>query len=229
MLTGLLVLLASSTALSQTYKQFPGAAVDQKTMRAQDRAEQAYDTGDYKLAMLIYTKELAPVGDKYAQYMVGYMNRTGQGVPKNLPRALAWYRLAAERGEPVIVEVRDKLFRKLSPEEVARSNAIFVDLWQDLGDNRLILDLVREDVEILRKRTGTRIPGGSSGQLTIIKMSGYAGSESFYTDVEERLENRLRYIRTNVEIIDIEEEQAIAAVRSLEQDIRRELESIDMP
>lgn len=230
LLTGLAVLLASGAALSQTYKNFPGAAFDQKTMRAQERAEQAYEFGDYELALLIYRKELAPVGDKYAQYMVGYMHFSGKGVPPNRPQALAWYRLAAERGEPVIVKVRDELYESMAPEEVVASNEIFVDLWQKIGDNRLIFGLIREDIELLRERTGTRIPGGSSGgRLTIIKMSGYAGSERFYADVEERLKNRLRYIKTNVEIIDIEQDQQFAAIHSLEQEVRRELESIDMP
>ena len=33
--------------------------------------------------MFIYREELAPLGDKYAQYMIGYMHEHGKGVDKD--------------------------------------------------------------------------------------------------------------------------------------------------
>ncbi|GMR17477.1 MAG: hypothetical protein BMS9Abin32_589 [Gammaproteobacteria bacterium] len=228
-LTGVLALFVSATALSQNYKHFPGPAVDQKTMRALERVEQLYERGDYARALFIYEKELAPVGDKYAQYMVGYMYLAGKSVPPNRPAALAWYRLAAERGEPAIVQARDALHNSMSPEEVEISNGLFADLWRRIGDNRLILDLISEDMQILRARTGTRIPGGTTGQLMMINMSGNGGAERFYKDVRERLQTRLEYLKTNVEIIDIEQDDEVTEVRSLEQEIRKELAALGMP
>ena len=225
-LIGLLAFLASAAAQSQNYKHFPGAAIDQKTMRAQERAEELYERGEYSRALLIYETELAPTGDKYAQYMVGYMNLAGKSLPPNRPVALAWYRLAAERGEPAIMEARDALYNNMSPEEVESSNRLFVDLWQEIGDNRLILDLIRKDIEILRSRTGTRIPGGTTGQLTVINLAGGGGSELFYDDVQDRMASRLKYLKTNVEIIDIEQDEEVGDIRSMEMEFRKELAAL---
>jgi len=224
---GLLTVFVSVAAHAQNYKNFPGASVDQKTLRAQDRAEDMYEKGEYGRALLIYKKDLAPTGDKYAQYMVGYMHLAGKSVEPDRALALAWYRLAAERGEPSIVRARDALHKSVSVEELERSNTIFVDLWQKLGDNRLILDLIRADIEVLRARTGTRIPGASTGQLTIINVSGNGGSERFYSDVHERLDTRMQYLETNVEIIDIEQDDDVADIRTLEMEIRKELAALD--
>ena len=54
---------------------------------------------EYERAFMIYEKELAPLGDKYAQYMVGYMYLNAQSVLQDKISALAWFRIAAERGE----------------------------------------------------------------------------------------------------------------------------------
>lgn len=51
------------------------------TVRIQAKAESLYLQGHWERAQFIYEHELAPIGDKYAQYMVGYMYLNGQGVP----------------------------------------------------------------------------------------------------------------------------------------------------
>ena len=45
------------------------------------------------------TKRLAEQGDATAQYNLGSMYRTGEGVPENDAEAVKWYRLAAEQGD----------------------------------------------------------------------------------------------------------------------------------
>jgi len=47
------------------------------------------------------TKRLAEQGDASAQYNLGSMYRTGDGVPENDAEAVRWYRLAAEQGDAV--------------------------------------------------------------------------------------------------------------------------------
>ena len=44
---------------------------------------------------------LASSGDPLAQYYLGRMYNSGEGVPKDMPQALRWYRRAAERGNPL--------------------------------------------------------------------------------------------------------------------------------
>ena len=120
-----------------------------------------YTSGDYERALLIYEKELAPIGDKYAQYMVGYMHLNAEGTAQNRAEALAWFRLAAERGEPLLGQVRDEVTAKLTPAERIAAEAIFLDLWKEMGDRALLVELIERDMRTLRGQTGTRIPGGT--------------------------------------------------------------------
>lgn len=223
-LTGLFVAAAAS---AQTFKHFPGASADQATLRAQQKVEKLYDNGDYKRALLIYQKDLAPGGDKYAQYMVGYMHLSGKSVPEDSSQALAWYRLAAERGDPALVHARDTLLDKLSDAEIARASALFVDLWKRIGDNKLILDLIREDLEDLSVRTGSRIPGANSGRLTIVNMGGENGGDEYYENLRKRIDNRLKYLDSTVGIIDLESDEEIAEIKALEVEMRAELATLD--
>ena len=69
------------------------------TALAQDRnkALAAIISGDYATAL----KELRPLaekGDAQAQYNLGVMYYTGDGVAQDYAEALRWYRLAAEQG-----------------------------------------------------------------------------------------------------------------------------------
>ena len=45
------------------------------------------------------TMRLAEQGDAIAQYNLGVMYTTGEGVPENDAEAVRWYRLAAEQGD----------------------------------------------------------------------------------------------------------------------------------
>lgn len=226
-ITGLIFLVAGAAAQSQTFKHFPGATADQGTMRAFDRVEKLYDQGDYERALLIYEKELAPLGDKYAQYMVGYMHLSGKSVPPDKASALAWYRLAAERGEPALVQARDNLRSTMSDEEVGRSNQIYVALWKKLGDTKLILDLIREDMKDLSVRTGSRIPGANSGRLTIVSMSGEDAGDEYYEHLRDRINTRLEYLDSTVGIVDLEFEDDFADIKALELQMREEIKALD--
>ena len=226
---GIAAALAHVSAFSEGYTHVPGASADQKTLEAQAQVEQLYEAGEYKRALIIYEQDLAPIGDKYAQYMVGFMHHWGQSVAKDLPTALAWYRLAAERNSSAIVEERDRLFESMSDEGIDLSNEIFVKLWRKLGDNRLILDLIREDMAILKAKTGSRIPGANSGPVTIVYARGAEmDSAAFYSQVEKRMKRRMEYLNTNVEIVDIPLDDERAVKQSLEQEIREEMAALDM-
>ena len=215
-------------ARADSYMHFPGASADQRTLNAQNLVEELYDSGDYERSLIIYQKELAPIGDKYAQYMVGYMLLAGQGVEQSKPKALAWFRLAAERGDPAIVQSRDKLHQSMSQAEVVESNQIFVELWRELGDNNLILDLVRKDLDTLRARTGSRIPGSNSSPITIVRPStGETSGEAYYDRVRKRMEMRLEFLDSNIEIIDIDLSDEFAVRKSLETEIRAEMAALE--
>ena len=208
---------------------FPGFETDQQTLMAQRRVEELYVAGDHKRALMIYQHELAPIGDKYAQYMVGYMHLQGQGVPANRARAFAWYRISAERRDAAIVEARDRLLDELSYDEIVESNAEYVRLWREIGDNQLLLKLVRSDMEVLKARTGSRIPRSNSSPLTIVQMrDGESGSQEFYDRVQKRMDERIAFLQSNVEIVDAELSDEVAVKAALEEEIEAEMAALEI-
>ena len=226
---GLLVAACISAVAGESYKNFPGAPADERMLRAQERVEELYERGEFERVMMICRQDLAPRGDKFAQYTIGYLYLTGKGVPQSEAYALAWYRLAAERGNSALIQVRDELFRRMKPAQIEESNRIFAGIWKEMGDSRILLRLIRADIEILNARAGTRIPGAAAGPVTVVGVSGYGGAESYYKAVEERLQTRLAYLKGNVEIVDIEQGDDHAFVRDLETGLKSEVASLDLP
>ena len=70
LIAGLLAVFFCAPVQAQSYTPFPGVSQDERTLRMQERVEELYAAGDFERALLIYRKDLAPLGDKYAQYMV---------------------------------------------------------------------------------------------------------------------------------------------------------------
>lgn len=200
--------LFASLAAAQTTNSFPQMPVDAKTIRVQKQAEEVYDRTDYDRAFFIYKHELAPIGDKYGQYMVGFMYLTGKGVEENRVAASAWYRLAAERGTKEFVRASDQLLRSLDDEQRAESDRQFIELRREFGDLVLIAKAVRDDYQLLRERTGSRVSGGSS-PVTVVEMgrggTTTSGSE-YYGRIERRLQARLDFIgrHTDIDIVDLD-------------------------
>ena len=103
----LVMLFALAGGAAAQWEDYPAGPIDSKTLRTQSKAEKLYERGDFKRALFIYEKELAKTGDKYAQYMTGYMYLMGHGAPSDPVLASAWYRLAAERRAPEFIAVRE--------------------------------------------------------------------------------------------------------------------------
>ncbi|MGH8193309.1 MAG: tetratricopeptide repeat protein [Woeseiaceae bacterium] len=224
-----LALCAAAVVSADEYRQFPGAPTDSQTLRTKEKVEEIYSSGNYERAMLIYEKELAPQGDKYAQYMVGYMHLAGRGVEKDPAEALAWYRLAAERGEPKFIQARDALYESLDADALAESEARFADLWQHYGDRKLILDLIRADLQILHQASDTDFAGGTSHTGIV---SGYSGSQSgdpYLRRVRAQLTERLQYLNSIVEDKSTAMVAETSGIDAMEAKIRQDLKGLDRP
>jgi hypothetical protein len=229
-ITGLLAVSWCMTAISQDYKPFPGVSADQRTLATQERVDELYQAGEYKRALFIYEKELAPRGDKYAQYMVGFMHLNGQSVPADKVTALAWYRLSAERGYGILEQARDDLARTMTPEEIEASNTILLELLQEIGDTMLIMKLIRRDMDILKRRTGTHIPTSNvASPMVTITPSGMPQDPDFYRNVRRRLDARLNYLKTSVVISDLASETEDDRLRRFEEEVKSELAALDVP
>jgi hypothetical protein len=230
LIAGLLAVSFCASVQAQSYTPFPGAAHDERTLRIQERVEELYVAGDFERALLIYQKELAPLGDKYAQYMVGYMHLNAQSLPQDKVSALAWYRIAAERGEPALEQARDELVASMTAQEITDSNRGFLDLWSSIGDTRIIMKLIRKDMDTLRDRTGTRIPASAaSSPALIFRPSGEPLPPNYYRGVRVRLEARLTYLETRIEITDVAFESENEQLKVLEEQVRAELAALEVP
>ena len=207
---GIFVCLMASTVAAQTAQPVPAMHVDPQTQRVQKQADEVYERTEYRRAFFIYRNELAPIGDKYGQYMVGFMYLTGKGIEEDPVAASAWYRLSAERGTPEFIQVRDQLMAGLTADQRAQSDLMFLQLRREYGDLALLTRAVREDYEELQRRTGSRL-GTDTGPVTIIDSSGAISTRmgsDYYDRIERRIKSRLAYIseHTDIEISDVDAE-----------------------
>lgn len=193
-----LLCFAVSPASAQSTEPYPAGFVDARTIRVQEKVEQLFEQREFERALFIYEHELAPLGDKYAQYMVGYMYLTGTGVAEDPVRASAWYRLAAERRNPEFMAVRDQLLSSLTDVELGRSDQLYLQLRQKYSDVVIMVRLIREDLESLSARTGSRVLGGGGQVMIVDPRSGFGISGE---DYERQLRNR---IETNLEFVNRE-------------------------
>lgn len=192
-----LVVLFIALALapvSVTHAQ--GRGFDAPTLRLQAKADNLYRKGHWERAHFIYVNELAAKGDKYSQYMAGYMCMHGKGVERDKIRASAWYRLAAERDGPEFVAIRDQTLEAMSEEERLASDALFVELRQRYSDLVLMLDDIEEEREAMNETpTGSRLSGGSSAITVIDAATGDTIARSEYLRrLEKRMQARLDYL-----------------------------------
>lgn len=191
------VVSASAQGTGQT--TFPGWAPTDAMIRIQEKAEAAFEAGKYRKAIWLYSKELAPVGDKYGQYMVGFMHENGLGVASDPVRAAAWYSLAAERGHDPIVAAAEGFWGRLRPEQLAAAKALAASLKEQWGDKALVRRAIRRDIERLNSMAGSRIRSTSRRNCGARPGRVYVGLTSMTFDeyceiVNERIDRRTAYL-----------------------------------
>src|SRR6056297_4347851 len=196
--------LAFWTLAAAAQERFPGSAPSSRTVKIQQKAERAYQEGDYERAFRIWRKDLVEIGDKYAQYMVGYLYLTGQGTERDATKAYAWYRLAAERGHDELVRVMEELEPRLTPAELDAGMAEYERLSGKYGDRKLVRRLIRIDELRLKKRTG-RVGASVGAPMTVVLRNGRSvDATRYYAAIEERLQRRYQYLQGYVEFGELE-------------------------
>jgi TPR repeat protein len=88
---------------------------------------------DYRHAVAMY-QVAASWAYKTAEYNLGVMYARGEGVETDLPRALAWMALAAERNDEKYVQARDLIAAQLDKDGLARAETILATLLPNYGD-----------------------------------------------------------------------------------------------
>lgn|GEM_PF-427107 len=116
-----------------------------------------YAHHEYKDA-LKYFEIGALYADKMSQLCLGLMHMNGEGTPKDPVTAYAWLDLAAERDYPDFVATRDSLKATLTPEQLAKGQALRAELGAKYGDAvakpRLIVQLRQGQMQMTGSRTG---------------------------------------------------------------------------
>jgi len=192
---------------------FPGEGPSRGMIKIQEKAQKLFEEEKYERALLIYKNDLAPFGDKYAQYMVGYIYLAGKGVPQDAITASAWYRLSAERDNSQFRRVSDKLLALMNDEQRSRSDMMFVELRRDFGDIELLSRLIRADLRVLADRFGS-----TAIRQNEFERGNFKTPSGRFEDAAERIEMRVDFATSMIDadetIIGDEREELIDFLRS---------------
>lgn len=208
-----------------------GVGLDSRTLSVQAKAEELFDRGDFRRAHVIYLNDLAPIGDKYAQYMLGFMSLSGLGVEQDPVLASAWYRLAAERGEPTqFLRIRDELLGNLDEVDRERSDQVYRNLRRDYSDIAISMREAREAFENLEQvTTGSRIGGSPSSAVTIVEpRAGSQSGDALIYRTQRRMQRHLDNVTATLGIARVSAENLKAGELSrLEEQVREYVERLD--
>ncbi len=223
-----MAVIVAGPAAAQRASELSADLPDAKTQAIQDKVERLFAEGEFKRAFLIYRRELAPLGDKYAQYMVGYMYDEGLSVDPDPVHASAWYRLSAERGTPEFIKVRDHRLNSLSDAERRRSDVRYLQLRREYSDIVVLLSSIRRDVRELRLRTGSRLTNQAMPiQIMDARTGRMISGAEYYGDLARRLMLRLRLLRElgDLDAVSIPKRLSDVNVDELEALVQEKIES----
>jgi uncharacterized protein len=100
----------------------------------------------------------ATYADKYSQLRLSMLYWHGVGVPQDLVEAYIWADLAAERGYPKFLAVREQMWRELTPEQQAsaelRGPALYAEFGDAVAKQRFHSKLARSATRAHAKRIG---------------------------------------------------------------------------
>lgn len=212
-----MLLMLAMTAFAQ--EGYLGEAPTRTILKAQEKADGYFAKGKFAKALAIYKDDLAPVGDKYAQYMVGYMNLAGNGVPQDAIVASAWYRLAAQRENEQYVRIRDGLLSLFNDAQRSRSDMLYVDLRRRMGDIALVHKLIRDDIDVLHRRTGTELFQQD------IERGNYGQQLDVLDAAVDRIGSRLDFLHRQIELETTLDDSEQDILEQLIQEAEREVEA----
>jgi len=132
---------------------------------------------DYEHAIAMY-KVSASWAYKPAEYNLGVLYLNGHGSAVDLPRAMAWFALAAERNETQYVYAKQLLHAHLTPEQFEQANAIWRELLPEYGDAVALPRAKARWREVLVSATGSRV-GSAAPHLVVGGTAGRNSHESF--------------------------------------------------
>ena len=130
---------------------------------------------DYTHAIAMYEIS-ASWAYKPAQYNLGVLYLNGHGSEVDLPRAMAWFALSAERGETQYVYAKQLLYAHLTPAQFEQANEIWRELLPRFGDATALVRAKARWREVLNSATGSRV-GSAAPHMLTGGMVGLAGHQ----------------------------------------------------
>ncbi len=127
-------------------------------------AVRAVKKRQFRFAIDMY-KVAASWAYKPAEYNLGVMYLKGEGIPVDLPRAMAWFALAAERNDQHYVDVREAVYAQLSADQFEQANVIWRELNATYGDAVAMRRAKWRWAQTKAAMTGSRV--GMPGNLKI--------------------------------------------------------------
>ncbi len=125
----------------------------------------AFTHKEYSFAVNMY-QVAASWAYKPAEFNLGVMYARGQGIPVDLPRAMAWMTLAAERGEPAYVKARELVRSNLTTDQLAESKVILQQLTPIYGDKVALRRAKDRWAQVRSSMTGSRV-GSVAGNMVM--------------------------------------------------------------
>jgi len=119
------------------------------------------------------------------------MYSRGQGVPIDMPRAMAWMALAAERNDEHYVEAREAVYAELSKEQFDQANVIWRDLKKTYGDEVAMRRAKARWAEVRNNMTGSKVGSGAT-PMTVGVPNANGGDPSFPKVASEALKQSLQ-------------------------------------
>lgn len=193
---------------------FPGGKPEQRILETQQKVDSLFEKGDYGRAYFIYRNELAPLGDKFAQYMVGYMTLTGKGVEQDIVAASAWYRLAAERGEANFTRVRDELWRHFNDKQRLQSDQEYMNLRIRYSDAMIVAGLIENDLAELERNAAEGVKTQNPGGSTALEL---AQGDADTVRIRESLATRLDYLDSALDSGQLMTDTEVSRIRDLQK------------
>jgi len=124
----------------------------------------AFQKKDYEFAIQMY-QVAASWAYKPAEYNLGVIYARGQGVSADLPRAMAWMALAAERDDKHYVDAREAIYAEMTKEQFDQANVIWRELKKTYGDEVALSRAKSRWAEVRSQVTGSH--AGSVGNLEV--------------------------------------------------------------
>lgn len=109
-----------------------------------------------------YFERAARYADKPSQLALAFAHWQGDGVAANRPLAYVWADVAAERGYPDFVGVRERFWAELTPSEQAEATALGPAIAAEYGDRVAKRRLEGKLRQGYSRKTGSRTGSGVS-------------------------------------------------------------------